>query len=399
VVAALLLAAALDVQSYDVRLLLSPEQGMLRGRQTIELARPTAGEVAFDAAGLEVHSVTSGRTRLSHLQVGDELRLTLPTPVRTLRVDYTVRDGPGVRITPGAAWGAYHTWRWMVARKDPSDRARLTLEVEGPKGFRSAVVTRAPSPSYTFGWAAGPVAASESKAGRVKLRVLAAPGADTRTVHATTAAMLSFLEGKAGVPFPHPTYTQVFLPGAPPQEMTGMALLSTRYGDAFAKDPQEDWLLAHELAHQWWGNLVTCAGWNEFWLNEGIATFIAAAWKEHRWGRAAYERELGLARERLAKVAEEGRDRPLLLPPGTPESGAGGPVPYQRGLLFMDALRRQAGDEAFWKGLREYTRRHAPGPVTSQDLRRAMEAASGLDLGPTFDCWLLATGPGARCQA
>jgi aminopeptidase N len=52
-------------------------------------------------------------------------------------------------------------------------------------------------------------------------------------------------------------------------------------------DPQSDWVIVHELAHQWWGNSVTSASWKDFWLNEGITTFMTAAWKEHRFGRRA----------------------------------------------------------------------------------------------------------------
>jgi aminopeptidase N len=388
VVAAALLAAALDVLAYDVRLELRPSESALRGRETIRLARPTAGPVTFDAASLRIATVRSRGRELRFEQVGDELRVELPAGTRDLSVDYTAAAGPGLKIAAEGSWGAYHTWRWMVARKDPADRAELKLTVKAPKGWRTAVSARSPSPSYVFGFAAGPLAATDTNAGRVRLRVLAAPGTETRGVHETTAAMLAFFEEKAGVPFPHRTYTQAFLPGAPPQEMAGMALLSARYGAAFAADPKEDWLLAHELAHQWWGNLVTCADWNEFWLNEGVATFMAAAWKEHRFGRAAYDRELALARERLDRVRAEGKDRPLLLPPGTPESAAGGAVPYQRGFLFLDALRTALGEPAFWSGLRTYTRRHAPGPVTSADLRRAMEEASQRDLGALFDRWL-----------
>lgn len=53
------------------------------------------------------------------------------------------------------------------------------------------------------------------------------------------------------------------------------------------EDPGADWVIIHELSHQWWGNLVTCRTWKDFWLNEGMAVFMTAAWKEHRFGREA----------------------------------------------------------------------------------------------------------------
>ena len=75
--------------------------------------------------------------------------------------------------------------------------------------------------------------------------------------------------------------------------------------------PEEDWAIAHELAHQWWGNLVTCADWTHFWLNEGITTFMVAAWKEHRWGRPAYDRELAILQRRADEATAAGLDVPL----------------------------------------------------------------------------------------
>ncbi|MFK4980152.1 M1 family aminopeptidase, partial [Klebsiella pneumoniae] len=69
--------------------------------------------------------------------------------------------------------------------------------------------------------------------------------------------------------------------------------------------------IVHELTHQWWGNLITCETLKDFWLNEGITTFMTAAWKQHRYGRAAYEAELNEARSRFEKARAMGFDKPL----------------------------------------------------------------------------------------
>jgi len=71
--------------------------------------------------------------------------------------------------------------------------------------------------------------------------------------------------------------------------------IMTEHGKQLLDNEQDLWLGAHEFAHQWWGNMVTCRDWNHFWLNEGVATFIAAAYLEHRFGRAAYLRGALLA--------------------------------------------------------------------------------------------------------
>ena len=120
-------------------------------------------------------------------------------------------------------------------------------------------------------------------------------------------------------------------------------------------------MIVHELAHQWWGNLVTCATWQDFWLNEGITTFMTAAWKESRYGRAAYTAELDLARARVSKVREQGWDKPLAFAGPYPSLGdeAGGAV--QQGRAVHGSTAHALGDEAFWRGLKELHDGRMPG--------------------------------------
>jgi aminopeptidase N len=73
--------------------------------------------------------------------------------------------------------------------------------------------------------------------------------------------------------------------------------LSEAYGRRLLEDPKDVWLMAHELAHQWWGNALTCRDWNHFWLNEGLATFLAFAYEERRFGPDVYAKEIAAARE------------------------------------------------------------------------------------------------------
>jgi aminopeptidase N len=146
---------------------------------------------------------------------------------------------------------------------------------------------------------------------------------------------------------------------------------------------------------------VPCADFADFWLNEGFATFLVAAVKEERWGRPAYDRELGLWRKRSARVHAEGHDAPLSLsPPGAPprpppkesELQPRG-VTYSRGALVLHKLRGELGDTVFWDGLRRYVKDRAGKSARSEDLRVALEAASGHDLRPFFATWVYASAP------
>jgi len=95
--------------------------------------------------------------------------------------------------------------------------------------------------------------------------------------------MLDFFVEKAGRPLPRAFYRQVVVDGDAAQEMSSFSVLGRDQLDARLTDPTEDWLIAHEMAHQFWGNLVTCGDWSHFWLDEGLTVFMVAAYKERRW--------------------------------------------------------------------------------------------------------------------
>lgn len=178
------------------------------------------------------------------------------------------------------------------------------------------------------------------------------------------------------------------MPGQEAQEAATFSLIGVQALQDEQEDPASSWIIAHEMAHQWWGNLVTCASWQDFWLNEGITTFMVAAWKQHAFGEAAYQQELDEARRRLAIAREAGFDKPLAWSGEYPSLRMRRAVQYSKGALFMAHLRQTLGEQAFWAGMRRYTRKNVGGTVVSQDLQRAMEHASRRDLSALFAQWV-----------
>jgi aminopeptidase N len=216
------------------------------------------------------------------------------------------------------------------------------------------------------------------------------PGFDERELSLLVdkaASAMAFFAEVAGVPYPAERFTQVWFEGTAAQESCDMAILRVSAARAMFEDPTEDWLLVHEISHQWWGNMVTCQTWSEFWLNEGFATFMVGAYKERHFGRAAYDREVCLAQERLGRIRAEGGDRPLVAPPEAEFEEVSGPLSYSKGLLLLHTLRGDVGERAFWEGIRDYTRRGWGKGVTTADLRRSMEHAAGRDLRHLFANW------------
>jgi aminopeptidase N len=200
--------------------------------------------------------------------------------------------------------------------------------------------------------------------------------------------MVAFYEVKAGIKLPERRYTQVLVNQNGDQEDASLSMIEKRSIEPILTDPQADGMMAHELAHQWWGNLVTCSDWKELWLNEGMAGFMTAAYKEQRWGHAAYDREIAVAQKAWDAAKAAGADEPLSWPGTYPSLRAKRRIAYGKSMIFLDALRTELGDDAFWRGVRLYTQRNAERSVTAADIQKAFEAASGRDLSITFKTWV-----------
>jgi aminopeptidase N len=294
----------------------------------------------------------------------------------------------------------------MLCRQNQfGDKANFTLDLRVPAGMETLSVGdrlskrkgpdqteihrwKAPRPysPYLFGFAVGRFARVQS--GQFVFLSDVADSQELSRRFAGTSDIANFMASKAGLPLPVGTYSQLLVPGSEAQEAGTYAVLGVDALPTNDNDPGENWAIAHEIAHQWWGNLVTCETLRDFWLNEGITTFMTAAWKEHHYGRNAYNAELDLARQRMERARAAGFDKPLTWAGKYPDLRTRRAVQYSKGALFMDHLRTRLGEGVFWRGLRDYTRKHAGGTVTSINLQRAMEAASGQNLQSLFNDWV-----------
>jgi len=215
---------------------------------------------------------------------------------------------------------------------------------------------------------------------------------------ARTPQMIELFSKLFGVPYPYPRYSQVFvgdfifggMENTSATTLTDTVLIDERA----ALDYDIDALVAHELAHQWFGDLVTCRDWGEGWLNEGFATYSEYLWREHHEGRDAADLEL----EEWAEMyfgEDSGRYRRTIATKLYDE-----PIDifdhhlYEKGgrVLHMlrDILRGDRGDDgAFWRALAYYLGKHRHGVVESRDLARAVEESSGKNLDWFFSQWVI----------
>lgn len=336
---------------------------------------------------------------LPTLQVPPGMRLAVRSQEGlALRLVYEGRPERGLVWGEEYVYSAFDSCHWLPCPSgDLLQRATVEIELQLPEGYQSLAsgqpltaqrwLQSRPDPLYLAGFAAGRFTVVEAGP---RLRYLGV-GLDVealRTRFAPTAAMQAFFEDKAGLPLPVPTYTQLLVPGGAAQEVGSYAVIGRAMLDPMLEDPSEDWVIAHELAHQWWGNLITCADWPEFWLNEGLTVFMTAAWKQQRWGEAAYRSELALARQRWQRAVDAGWDRPLSWPGDYPNLSTKRAIAYSKAALFVDALRQQLGEARFWQGIRRYTRDNAGRSVRAQDFQHAMESAAGHSLAESFARWV-----------
>jgi aminopeptidase N len=158
--------------------------------------------------------------------------------------------------------------------------------------------------------------------------------------------------------------------------MTEAALRNLEAGDVV--------LMAHELAHQWWGVSVGIRSWSDFWLNEGLAEYASLLFLEHASGKPQFESAIAGLQSRLTDLQANGKDHPLHFEGWKDVSDALGELQYVKGALFFHRLRTQIGDAQFWKALARYSQRNQGKLVDSRDLQTAIEGATKLDLDRLF---------------
>ncbi len=229
-------------------------------------------------------------------------------------------------------------------------------------------------------------------------------GKHVQGTYGRTPAMVEAMAAALDEPYPWAQYGQVLVWnfGAGGMENTSV---TTMFEAAILEDPSVerdlrrlDSLIAHELGHQWFGDLITCNSWDHIWLNEGFATYMEALWWE------ACE---GYDNGYLFDIWENnrssaGRDKTpaVAMRPGmvSREYGSANDVfrrksnPYPKGASILHMLRSKLGDEAFFDGLRGYVDEYKYKTVETSDFRKSMENASGLSLERFFEQWAFRPG-------
>jgi len=261
-----------------------------------------------------------------------------------------------------------------------------------------------PHPSYLVTVVAGSFTVLEDRpvqlpSGRkIAVRYVVPPGKEEEgwRTFAETRNMLELFGKLTGVEYPYDSYTQIvvadFVFGGM-ENTTATTLYEHVLLDQRARlDIHMEDLIAHELAHHWFGDLVTCRDWSEAWLNEGFATYFEHLEREARLGPHGYLRGvLGDLEQYLAESSTR-YDRPLVCRDYRDPIELFDRHLYEKGALVLHMLRRLLGDPPFFAALRTYLETHRCGVVQTVDLLRALEETSGRSLGRFFDEWVFGSG-------
>jgi aminopeptidase N len=208
-----------------------------------------------------------------------------------------------------------------------------------------------------------------------------------------TGDMLTFFSTVTGVKYPWPKYSQnaMYDFGGGMENVSSTTLGERSLTDRRAGYRNMAGLNSHELAHQWFGDLVTCKTWGDSWLNESFATFFQSLYFEHSRGKNAYDQEVA---GNIAAYLNEARryKRPISTNFYTEPDNMFDAHAYPKGGVVLHTLRRKLGDKAFFAGIKRYLTENRHRPVETQDLVKAMTAASGTNVQPFFDQWVYKPG-------
>jgi aminopeptidase N len=352
------------------------------------------GKVARRAEGLYLVEYKSG------LGAGTVSRRMLATQLEPIhaRAVFPSFDEPSFRATFDISITA-------PARYEAVSNMPVKAKVPLPDGRRLTTFSRTPSmPTYLVALSIGEFDTLSDSYDGIPLRILTAPGRATEARYAmeVTKQVLAFYGDYFGLRYMLPKLDQLAIPGVRGGAMEDWGAISYNEG-LLLFDPSRSpprlkesiyWVIAHEIAHQWFGNLVTAAWWDDIWLNEAFATWMAnkaQARFNPEWGSRVRER---LSREEAFALDARSGTRAIADPPSHESriQDVFDEITYDKGGAVLGMFESLIGEDTFRDGLRRYMAGHPYSNATAEDLWFYLSQAAGRDLAPQIGAWISQRG-------
>ncbi|MBI4386062.1 MAG: HEAT repeat domain-containing protein [Elusimicrobia bacterium] len=390
--------------------------------------------LVFDAVAMRILDTRWEGSRVRHHYDGKRLMARLPRKLRAgeesqVEIRYRLENPEvGLRFVPDVPGGRKMTQLWSQGEPEdsrywfpchdaPHQKATSEVLATVPAGLvavsNGVLLEKSPGPrraTLTYHWrmnqphalylitlAVGRFSVVEERWEHVPLTTYCEKGReeDAKRGLGKTAAAMDFFSRSIGVPYPYEKYAQVCVKQFPggmenttAATMTEACLIDRR---AFL-DSDADLLVSHELAHQWFGDLLTCRDWSHAWLNEGFATYFEILFTRHDKGRAESDYEL-YRNARIYFQEDQGRyRRPVVTSSFLNPWVLFDRHLYEKGGWILHMLRESLGEELWWKAIGHYVRKHSHRSVVTEDLIIAIEEATGKNLRPFFDQWVFRSG-------
>jgi len=425
-----------DLQHSRIALRFDLEQKKVIGdvTHTLTILRDGTSKVAFDSVGLTIQNVTVNKAPAKFESTASKLMVPLPATAHSgekfdVDIRYEGKPAKGLYFIlpdkdypdrPKQIWtqGESEDTRYYLPTYDyPNDRLTTETILTVPASWITVAngklinVTKSgddmktwtwreslPSSTYLITVVAGEF--DEVKQGWRGLPVTyyAPKGRGDRLLpnYERTPEMMEVFSKKLGVNYPWEKYAQTMVDdfvagGMENSSATTNTSSSLRNKKLLAEFPgDEDPLISHELAHQWFGDLVTCNDWGNVWLNEGFATFFEIVWTESHYPKdqADYERWTA-AQEWIGQLSLYAKP---IVRHDFDDSSEFDDNAYGKGGLVLYMLRQQIGEDAFYRGLGHYLEVHRGKNVVTADLIKSIEEANHINVQQFFDEWIYGAG-------
>ncbi|HEV7842480.1 MAG TPA: M1 family metallopeptidase [Pyrinomonadaceae bacterium] len=429
-----------DVLNYTIRTRFDVPNKTVIGDETVTL-KPLLADfktLELDAGAMQIESVTldDSNTALQWTQPPEKLSITLPRAFQpaeaiAVRIKYRTKPERGLYFVP-ASRGNYFAlphptqiWSqgepednhyWFPCYDFPDDKVTSeqyittagneiaisngalveTLDnADGTRTFHWKM--EQPHGSYLISLVVGEYVKLSDTFKNIPVEYYTYPGTETvaRRAFEKTPQMMEWFSRVLNYEYPYNKYAQTvvgsFIFGGM-ENITATTQSDIEILKSTGSSSSSENLVSHELAHSWFGNLVTCKDWAHAWLNEGFATFMEASFKEHEAGRDAYLSEIQSDADTYFLEDTYRYRRPIVYDRYDQPIDLFDMTLYKKGALILHMLRETVGDELFWKSLNRYLVDNQYRNVTTSDLQRAFEQTTGQQLDWFFNQWVYHAG-------